>query len=92
MHSGAPSMIALAEAYPELTMDGNFRALQAELSDTETRIALARGHYNDITTSHNIRVQQLPDALVAKLAGLRFRPLLQLRGFDMKVPTIEFAE
>lgn len=40
-----PSIFALAEAYPELKADGTFLRLQAELSDTESKVAYARQFY-----------------------------------------------
>ena len=46
--SGALSrLLAVAENYPQLKADQNFRQLQDELSGTENRIAVARKDYND---------------------------------------------
>ncbi|HNL52669.1 MAG TPA: LemA family protein, partial [Actinomycetota bacterium] len=40
-------LFALAENYPDLKADQNFRQLQEELSDTEDKVAFARQYYND---------------------------------------------
>ena len=40
-------LFAVAEAYPELQADENFRQLQDELAGTENRVAVARQVYND---------------------------------------------
>ncbi len=48
---------AIAERYPELKADTAFLALQKTLSDTEQRIALARGYFNDIATHYNTRLE-----------------------------------
>src|SRR5437660_4399407 len=40
------SLFAVAEAYPNLKADQNFRELQAELTDTEDKVAYARQFYN----------------------------------------------
>jgi len=44
---------AIAERYPELKANTTFTALQKNLIDTEQRIALARGYFNDIATQYN---------------------------------------
>src|SRR4029078_5013150 len=40
-------LFAVAEAYPELQADENFRQLQSELAETENRIAVSRQGFND---------------------------------------------
>ena len=69
-------LIALAEDYPELKADANFRQLHDQLIDTEDRIALARGFFNNSVTAHNLRVQTMPASIVAKLTGFRRRAWL----------------
>jgi len=69
-------LIALAEDYPELKTDANFRHLHDQLIDTEDRIALARGFFNNSVTAHNLRVQTMPASIVAKLTGFRRRKWL----------------
>ena len=71
-------LIALAEDYPELKTDENFRHLHDQLIDTEDRIALARGFFNNSVTAHNLRVETMPATIVAKLTGFRRRGWLQV--------------
>ena len=47
------SLFAVSEAYPQLQASRNFSELQAELSDTENRIAYARQYYNDAVLTYN---------------------------------------
>ena len=47
MNSALSRLLAVAENYPQLKADQNFRQLQDELSGTENRIAVARKDYND---------------------------------------------
>ena len=56
----APLLLAIAEAYPELTAGEAFLNLQEELVRTEERLALARAYYNEIATFCNIRQQIIP--------------------------------
>ena len=53
-------LFAVAEAYPELQADENFRQLQDELAQTENRIAVARQVYNDSVLTLQQRCPDLP--------------------------------
>ena len=59
------SLFAVAENYPDLKAEGNFRALQAELSDIENKIAAARRYFNNATNELNTAVQQFPGNIIA---------------------------
>ncbi|MHC4954215.1 MAG: LemA family protein [Planctomycetota bacterium] len=69
-------LVALVEKYPDLKTNENFLQLQDELIDTEDRIALARAFVNNSVTAHNLRVETMPAAIVAKLTGFHRRELL----------------
>jgi LemA protein len=58
-------LFAVAEAYPELQADENFRQLQGELAETENRIAVSRQVYNDTVLTYNNAVQTVPGTFVA---------------------------
>ena len=62
-------LIAVAEAYPELRANREFRDLQAQLEGTENRIAYARQRYIEAVQAHNLAVRTFPSNLVAKLIG-----------------------
>ncbi len=53
-------LMAVAENYPQLQAAGNFTQLQAELSDTEEKIAYARQFYNRNALDYNTRIQTFP--------------------------------
>jgi LemA protein len=63
-------LFAVAEAYPELKSNENFRALQDELTGTENRIAVARQDYNDQVRDLNAYIRQFPYNITAKIFGL----------------------
>jgi hypothetical protein len=84
LQSAAPTLFAIAERYPELKASESFLKLQKELSDTEQRLALARGYYNDIVTFYNTRLDIFPDRLAAALAGLRHQLLLEASNLERK--------
>lgn len=65
-------LFAVAEAYPQLRASENFLALQAELTDTEDKIAAARRYYNATVLRFNTRQQTFPTLVVART--FRFTP------------------
>jgi len=85
----APRFSAIKEAYQELDAEEGFLALQKQLSETETRIALARSYYNDIANNYNTRLQTIPDVLIAKMAFLKSAPLFEAENFVRPAPEIE---
>jgi LemA protein len=63
------SLVAVAEAYPELKANERFAQLQADLADTENKIAYARNYYNGAVETYNIKTQSLPGVLIARATG-----------------------
>ncbi len=86
----ARTSLILAERYPELTAQESFLKLQRSLVDTEQRIALARGYFNEIATHHNTRREVVPDRFVAALAGLRAEPLMAANDFERAPVAVHF--
>lgn len=50
--------------------------------DTEQRIALARGYFNEIATSFNTRLEIIPEKFVGQLAGMKQQPLMAANDFE----------
>lgn len=68
-------LIAVAENYPNLKADQNFRDLQSQLEGTENRIAVARKRYIDRVAEYNKMVRYFPTNLTAKfLLHMEERP------------------
>jgi LemA protein len=67
-------LIAVAEAYPQLKSDANFRDLQAQLEGTENRIAVARNRYIKAVEAYNVTVRSFPTNLTAMLFGHKPKP------------------
>ena len=88
----APKLRALAESYPILKADEHFRTLQDELIETEQRLALARGYFNDIATEWNNRVEQFPDRILAKIFRWPRQDLFEAGDFERAAIEVEFAE
>ncbi len=79
--SGAlANVFAVSEAYPVLKANQSFVALQAELSETEDRVAYARQYYNDSVNQYNTKIQSFPGVLIARSAGFAEREYFQAPG------------
>ncbi|HML80636.1 MULTISPECIES: LemA family protein [Thiomonas] len=72
MRSGLGALFAVAEAYPDLKTNETFQHLQARISGLEESIADRREFYNAAVNANNVRIEQFPDVIVARL--LAFGP------------------
>ncbi|GIX30991.1 MAG: hypothetical protein KatS3mg124_1463 [Porticoccaceae bacterium] len=91
LRSGLERLFALAEAYPELKASETFRQLSSRISELENAIADRRELYNDAVNRNNVRIEQFPDLLVARLFGFGPRQLLRFgaeRTADPDVSTL----
>jgi LemA protein len=85
-------LFAVAEAYPELKADQNFRKLQEQLADIEDHLQMARRYYNGTVRDFNIHIHSFPDLLVAWPLGFRELPFFELdNAADAAVPQVEFS-
>ena len=83
-------LFAIAEAYPDLKADANFRQLQSELTATEDRISYARQFYNDSVTRYHNRIDTFPGVFIAKFGDFTHRELFEADEVDRAVPKVEF--
>jgi LemA protein len=67
-------LMVVAEAYPQLKSDANFRDLQAQLEGTENRIAVSRQRYIKAVQDYNVTVRSFPTNLTAKVFGFTDKP------------------
>jgi hypothetical protein len=85
------TVIAIAERYPELKASDSFASLQRNLIDTEQRIALARGYFNDIATFYNTRLEIVPDKFVASLGAMNKQALMEANDFERAPVKVDVA-
>jgi LemA protein len=83
-------LFAVAEAYPELQADENFRQLQDELAQTENKIAVSRQVYNDTVLTFNTAIQTFPGLLVAGPFGFAKKDFFELEGEAREAPRVAF--
>ena len=83
-------LFALAESYPDLKASQNFMELQAQLADTENKIAVSRQIYNDSVLTFNNRVQTVPSNMVAALTGFSVKPFFDAPDAAEEAPEVRF--
>jgi LemA protein len=71
-------LFAVAEAYPQLRATENFQQLQAQLEETESKIAVSRQIYNDTVLTYDNAIEQVPTNLIAGIFGFRPRPYFEI--------------
>ena len=81
---------AVAEAYPDLKADANFRDLQQQLAQTEDQIAFARQYYNDATRELNESVRTIPWMFFSGVAGVKEREFYDAPAEHTAAPGVEF--
>ncbi len=83
-------LFAVAEAYPELQADENFRQLQDELAQTENRIAVSRQVYNDTVLTYNTAIQTVPGLLIAGPFGFGRKEFFEVEDAAREAPRVAF--
>ncbi len=72
------SLFAVAEAYPDLKANENFKALQDELVDTEDKIQASRRFYNGSVRDLNIKIKTFPTNMFANKLGFKQREFFEV--------------
>ncbi|MBI2599537.1 LemA family protein [Candidatus Daviesbacteria bacterium] len=89
--SGAlKSLFAVAEAYPNLRASENFKQLQDELSDTETKVAASRQFYNTNVLDLNNTIETFPSNLIANMFNFQKESFFEASEEDKKDIQVKF--
>jgi LemA protein len=94
MTSALSRLLVVAENYPQLKSDANFRDLQAQLEGTENRITVARQRYIKAVQEYNITVRSFPSNLTAMMFGYKPKPSFTVENEQAisKPPTVDFSK
>jgi len=90
LRMGLGKLFAVAEAYPELKSNENFQHLQSRISGLENAIADRREFYNETANQNNIRIEQFPDAVIARF--FRFMPKELLQFSEEETRDVEMTQ
>lgn len=83
-------LLAIAEAYPQLTATENFKDLQSQLEGTENRIQTARADYNAVLKTYNTKVRRFPTVVVAGVFGFDQKPYFEATAGAENAPAVQF--
>jgi LemA protein len=86
-------LLVVAENYPQLKSDANFRDLQSQIEGTENRITVARKRYIDAVQRYNSTVRSFPTNLTAKMFDHEVKPNFSVENEAAisRPPTVEFG-
>jgi LemA protein len=94
LQSALSRLLVVAENYPQLKSDQNFRDLQSQLEGTENRIAVARNRYIKSVQEYNSTVRSFPTNLTAMLFKMDVKPNFSVeneKGISVP-PTVDFSK
>ncbi|HEY5601114.1 MAG TPA: LemA family protein [Patescibacteria group bacterium] len=84
------SLFAIAENYPQLRASENFKQLQDELSDTETKVAASRQFYNTVVLDFNTKIQVFPNSIFASMLGFKTEEFFEADTESKKEVKVKF--
>ena len=84
-------LMAVAENYPQLRATENFQQLQAQLTDTEQKIAISRQVYNDSVLTYDNALETVPTNIVAGIFNFEPRQYFEVEEADVReAPRVQF--
>jgi LemA protein len=84
-------LFAVAEQYPELRATENFQQLQAQLEETESKIAVSRQIYNDAVLSYDNALETVPTNIVAGIFRFKSREYFEVEDAAAReAPQVQF--
>jgi LemA protein len=92
LSSAIKTLFAIAENYPDLRADQNFRQLQTQLAEIENNIQHARRYYNAVVRDMNTAVQTVPSNLIAALFGFRRLDYFQAGDAEREPVSVDMGD
>ena len=84
LSKGITKIMALAEQYPDLKANENFKDLSAQLTKIEDEIANSRKYYNGTVREFNDKVQMFPSNVVAMIFGYKTKTMFEANEEERK--------
>lgn len=82
LSQGINKLMAIAEAYPDLKANENFKDLSQQLTKVEDDIANSRKYYNGAVRIFNDKVQMFPSNIVAGILGFKEQKMFEASEFE----------
>ena len=87
--SGISKIMALAEAYPDLKANENFKDLSRDLTKVEDDIANSRKYYNGVVRIYNNKVEMFPNNIFAGLFGYKSKAMFEASANERENVKVE---
>jgi LemA protein len=84
------SLFMVVEKYPDLKADKSFQQLGYRISELEDQIADRREFLNESVNLYNIRLEQFPDLIIARIFNFAARTLWQIDPEHRQDVKVEF--
>lgn len=88
--SALKSILALAENYPALRANENFKLLQEQLDGIESKIAFSRQFYNDSVLDYDNFITIIPGVLFARMLGKQEAEYFRVEEKERALPKVKF--
>ena len=89
LSSGISKIMALAEAYPDLKANENFKDLSNQLTKVEDDIANSRKYYNGVVRIYNNKVEMFPSNIFAGLLGYKSKAMFEASANERENVKVE---
>src|ERR1700690_3441761 len=89
--SALRGFLAVAENFPDLKANSNFQLREKRIPELENQIADRREFYNDSVNTFNIRIQQVPDTVIASFMHLKPSPLFKVEEAEKTDVAMSFG-
>lgn len=83
-------LIAIAENYPDLKANNNFKRLTSELSNIENDIANSRKYYNGTIREFNTYIEIFPICLFTTMFHFEKKKLFEINEMQRENVKVEF--
>jgi LemA protein len=90
LSSALSRLLVVAERYPDLKANTNFRDLQSQLEGTENRITIERQRFNEACRDFNSYARRFPQSLIAGLRGFKEKAYFAAQAGAENAPRVEF--
>jgi len=85
------TLFAVAENYPELKANENFRDLQESLTGIEEELQGARRYYNGTVREYNTKIAVFPNNIIAGMLGYKSRDFFEADETERKNVKVDFT-
>lgn len=92
LSNGLNKLMAIAENYPDLKSNENYRDLSNQLSKVEEDIANSRKYYNGAVRVYNNKIQMFPSNLIASMTGYKEQKMFEISNNEKENVKVELEE